>query len=475
MNKSVASLHRRVLTAMEQGSLTGEALVVAVSGGPDSLAMLYALHHLRDEAGLRLHGAHLDHRLRGDASRGDSQFVAKTFRRLDIPFTLEEADVRSFQQKHKLSLEEAAREVRYTFLSRVASEQNADAIAVGHTSDDQAETVIMNIIRGCGLSGLRGMEVTARRTFDGNEVVLVRPLLRASRQETADYCREMELKPRQDESNLSYDIRRNRVRLELLPQLEKYNPAIRDALVRLSRSAAQDVAFIEEHVETVWNKMEHLEDGGVALDRDTFLNLAPSVQNHLLRRVVLEVKGDLEDVEQNHVESMARLMSGAAGKSLDLPDNMRLSVGYETATLAPAGEKSCPLQPFEGEHSLQTPGETSVSNWRVLARFSERRGCDSEAPEINDYTAYFDYHSLGGQLRVRPRIPGDRFQPLGMSRPKKLQDFMVDSKIPRQWRGRVPLVVSPRGIAWVVGWRISEWAKICDSTTKRLEVRFLPG
>ena len=238
-NRLTGQVHRAVKAALvDSGLAPGSSFVVAVSGGPDSLCLLHAIYNIREELDLSLYGAHLDHGLRGEASAKDAEFVAETFARLDIPLSLETADVPAFRTEHRLSVEEAARKVRYEFLARVATERQADAIALGHTADDQAETVLMHVIRGSGLSGLRGMEGVSRSHSNTGNPVLVRPLLGVTREETVDYCRELKLEPRHDESNLSTELKRNRVRLELLPMLESYNPRIRDALVRLSQSSA---------------------------------------------------------------------------------------------------------------------------------------------------------------------------------------------------------------------------------------------
>ena len=480
--KAIKGLHRHVRTALEQCCLVADKLlVVAVSGGPDSLAMLYALHHLRDVLGLRLHGAHLNHGLRGDSSEQDALFVAETFHHLGIALTSEEADVSAFRRKHHLSVEQAAREVRYAFLARVAEKQRADAIALGHTADDQAETVLMHIIRGTGLTGLRGMEAISRRDFEGREVQLVRPLLRVSRQETAEYCRALRLEPRLDESNLSRDLKRNQVRLELLPMLQEYNPAIRDALIRLSLSAAQDLAHIEEQVGKVWQETVREEEGDLVVNRPAFSQQPAAVQSHLLRRAVLAAKGDLEDVEHNHIEDMARLMGGPAGRSLDLPGGIRFSVSYYEAALTPSQRTPSQLPRLDCDYPLKIPGETLVPGWRITASYRDRRGRGIKTPDLSrgttveyrsEYSAYVDCGSLSGHLWVRSRRPGDRFQPLGMSEAKKLQDFMVDSKIPRWRRDRVPLVVNSRGIVWVVGWRIADWARVRDKEPQQLELTF---
>ena len=484
-NKVAGDVHRLVKAALEDTGLApGKSLVVAVSGGPDSLCLLHAMHNLRADLDLRLHGAHLDHGLRGDAAEEDARFVAEAFARLDIALSHEAADVPAFRVKHRLSVEEAARKVRYGFLARVAAEQRADAIALGHTADDQAETVLMHVIRGSGLTGLRGMEAVSRRAFNGRDALLVRPLLRVSRQETAEYCRILKLEPRHDKSNLSMELKRNRVRLELVPLLEQYNPRIRDALVRLSRSAARDMAYLESETDRAWRRAVRSDGRCVSLDSAVFYRLAPSIQGHLLRRALMSVKGDLEDVEQGHIDNMSRLITaGDAGRSLDLPGGIRFATSYGEATLSSSEHDLCPLSSLEGEHSLTVPGETLLPGWRIIATMSgaHRRDPDGSTPgreeadgALQGHTARFDYGGLGVRLRVRSRLPGERFHPLGMARPKRLQDFMVDSKIPREWRDRVPLVVTSRGIAWVVGWRIADWAKVADKDARQLELRFIP-
>ena len=477
----VRRLHRNVALMMEGAGL-GPAglLVVAVSGGPDSLALLHALNHLREDLVLRLHCAHLDHGLRGDASVADAEFVAETCRELGIGFTVDRADVSSVSKERRLSLEEAARDVRFAFLARVVKEQRADAIALGHTADDQAETVLMRILRGTGITGLRGMESRSRRVIAGAEVVLLRPLLSVDRRTTEEYCRALELHPRRDESNLSPKMTRNRVRTELLPLMEQYNPAVRDALMRLSRSAAQDAAYIEVETDTIWPKLARRVPGGVAFDKNALMESAPALQSSLLRRAVLEVKGDLRNIDLSHIDDMARLADGPAGRSLDLPGGVRFSVGYSDVTLVLSGDAPESLPPLDGRHELAAPGETELPGWTASARLLDRSasieltGPDNASDEAigREHTAYLDFDSLGGRLRVRSRVDGDRFQPLGMSHTKKLQDFMVDSKIPRAWRDRVPLLVSSNGIAWVVGWRIAEWAKVRDGGGPCLELRF---
>ena len=473
---AVTLVDRAVRDAIRASGLTdGARLVVAVSGGPDSLALLSALIRLAETTGLILHGAHLDHGLRGAASAADAAFVQDTFASLQIPSTVRHADVSAFRKARKLSPEEAARETRYAFLADVASEQHADAVALGHTADDQAETVLMHILRGSGLRGLRGMQPLATRVVCDRQTTLVRPLLGLWRAQTVSYCKALGLRPREDKSNLSREPTRNRIRLDLLPELETYNPAVQDALVRLSRAAAIDLDFIDGEVDAIWSRVAVDEGAGVTLRHEAFSTLDPALQAHVLRRAMLSVKGDLTDVGQTHVDDMVRLMHGPAGKTLDLPSGVRFEVSYDTASLRLREEVAQPAPgPLEGEHRLDIPGETRLPGWVVSSSVIDAPGSSEHMTDASRdrLAATIDFASLGGAPSVRSRAPGDRFQPLGMARGKKLQDFMVDAKIPRAERDRIPLLVSPQGIAWVVGYRIAEWAKITDETSRRLALRF---
>ena len=471
----------------EVGLIHGKRLVLAVSGGADSLALLISLNCLRKEMGLHLHGAHLDHGLRANASEADARFVEATFRELKIDLTSERTNVRSFRETHNLSIEEAARNVRYAFLGRVASNVNADAIVLGHTADDQAETVLMNIIRGTGLTGLRGMKRSSQRFFMGSNLLLIRPLLDTTRADTLEYCRTWKIHPRHDQSNQSLDIARNHIRLEVLPLLEKHNPAIRNSLIRLSRMGSEGLAYIDSELDKIWDDTTHEESNSIAIAIDMFQRLPPALQSHLLRRSVATVKGDLNDIKQANVDDMARLIEGPAGRSLDLPGDLHFVVEYGEAKIYTSNSELCPLPPIIGETHLQVPGETSIHGWRITANIttlSQRnptidlpntRGKTSPNPNTSySFRAHLKTNLSNVELSTRSRKPGDRFQPLGMDKFKKLHDFMIDSKIPRSWRDRVPLVCSPKGIAWVVGWRIADWAEANDKEGSHIQLDFIP-
>jgi len=459
---------RRVADFVNTHSLAyrPEALVVATSGGPDSLCLLYALNSLRESLGLNLHVAHLNHSLRGRESDDDAEFVAGVARALGLPCTIHKEDVKHRQGGHSSSIEEKAREARYDFLAKVARKTGAIGVATGHTADDQAETILLHILRGSGLSGLRGMRtVVSQRSLSGIEYTLLRPLLSVPRKETEAYCTAMGLEPRLDVSNLSTEMVRNRIRLELIPTLKEYNPNIEEALLRLSDSAEQDLEFIEEQVAEGWDAVAKDTDKGLRLNTQILSALSPSLQHHLARKALETVLGDLVDIEHAHIQSLVDLISKPAGKRIDLPRGVTAFVEYGECLITRGDLRGVSSGQMEGEQRLEVPGTTRAGGWEIRISVVETNGY---TPSGADYEAALDADVVGEPLTIRSRRPGDRFQPLGLEGTKKLQDFFVDAKVPGRLRNQVPLVCSQEQVVWVVGHRIDERAKVTDSTRRVL-------
>ena len=439
------------------------------------MALLLLLERLRAPLDFALHVAHADHGLRGEESREDARFVEEAARGLGLPVTLGRLDVRALRVERRLSIEEAAREARYAFLAETASALGAPAIALGHTADDQAETLLMRLLRGSGSAGLAGMTAVshlpaARR---GERIALVRPLLDFTKDETRAYCTFRGVTPREDSSNASLEITRNRVRLELLPVLERYNPRIREALLRLGTSAALDHDFLAQAAGEAHDRLAtDSEQGGVSISRAGFLALHPALRRHVLRLVYAEMAGSAAGLSHRHVEDMARLASGRTGARLALPGGLAFEVGYDALRLAPAHDMpKAAAPPIAGEHALSIPGETIVGGWLVLAELP--------APSATPITtgplrAALDADRVGGGLHVRSRRPGDRINPLGMTGARKVQDVMVDERIPAADRDGTPLVVSEHGVAWVVGHRMAHWARVREDTQRVLVLEFRP-
>ncbi len=453
---------------------SGERVLVAVSGGPDSTCLLLTLAELRRSLGLTLAVAYFDHRLRGPrAAAREERFVRSLAERLGLPLQRGGADVRGYARQHRRSLEDAAREVRYRFLARAARAEQCDVVAVGHTRDDQAETVLIHLVRGSGLRGLAAMAPSARWPVGnrGDAPRLVRPLLCLSREETDACCREARIVPLRDPSNRSRAYLRNRIRHELLPLLRRYNPRVDDALVRLADSASADVEALERLAGEALVS-EQVEDGIVRLSRRSLAALPEALQRHAVRLAVASAFGGLGDARalgERHVRAILRAIQGPTGAELDLPRRLHAEVTHRDIVLATRPTAAPPALP-DGEVPLPVPGAAHVGSWRFQARLIGRTARNA-ARRTGPLVALLDAEACGDRLWLRRRRPGDRFQPLGLSRPKKLQDFFVDAHVSRRERDRVPLVCGNRGIAWVVGQRPAEWAKVTPTTRRVLRLR----
>jgi tRNA(Ile)-lysidine synthase len=502
-------LESRVISFIRQRNLIppGETLVTGVSGGADSACLLHLLARWQKELGVKLHVAHLNHQLRGAESEADAEYVSNLANQLGIPITVERQDVAAYRATRKCSLEEAARELRYSFLAKVAEALGAKRVTIGHTRDDQVETILMHILRGTGTSGLRGLEPCSPMVYGEEGMLLrlplslrakrsnllvIRPLLDITREETLNYCQEHQLEPRIDSSNLSLSFFRNRLRLELLPLLRKYNPSVDEALLRLAEIAKDDSSFIEQQALELWSQVARQEDDIICLDKRKFCALPIALQRQILRLAVAKVLGNTRDIEIHHIEAMRRLLSKPVGKRLSLPHNLTCVSEYDEVVIAVSRspERSeeaakqtwlpsslCPFPPLQGEFPLKVPGETVLPGWQVTASIVQERMAPLLATSAtkcrSNLIAGFDLYKTGTELFVRQRQAGDRFQPLGMNMPKKLQDFMVDAKIPLSWRDHIPIVCSPGYPIWVVGWRIDDRVKVTDATKEILRLEFI--
>ena len=442
-------------------------LVVAVSGGPDSVCLLCVLAGLRDELSLELRVAHLDHGLRKDSAT-DAIYVAQLAGKLGLVATIERADVQGYRREKGLGLEEAAREVRYRFFAKLADELDTPYIVTGHTMSDRVETILLHLIRGTGLNGLIGLKPLTPWTLEGHKLTIVRPLLEARHSETEDYCRNAGFSPRQDATNLSLEPLRNRLRLELIPRLREYNPGIEEALLRLAVTTEMDLEYLETEMAKVWDGVVSKVEGAVVLGKAALLGLSAALQRHLLRGALRSLLGDLKDIEMRHIEYIMSSFNLAAGCHIDLPHGVVFAVDYHCYWLGRAKDLPSPYPVLSGENPLEIPGITNLVGWRVEARYVREHVMQMESGLV----AYFDLETLGQGLTVRAWRHGDRFRPLGMAQEKKLGRFMIDEKIPQKWRAHIPLVVTPHQIAWLVGYRIDDRVKVATQTERVLRLEF---
>lgn len=467
-------LEKRVLDLITGHRLVskGDRVVVAVSGGADSVCLLAILHKYQTELGITLHVAHLDHGLRGAESNADAEFVRALAVKLDLPLSVEKRDVNGYQKEYRLTPEEAAREVRYQFLSEVAEDVGAASVAVAHTRNDHVETILLHLLRGSGLSGLVGLKEAVTLCYKRiGHLNIIRPLICLTRAEVEAYCRQAGLEFHSDSTNESLTPTRNRIRLKLLPEIRRdFNPRVDEALDRLSRFAADEQDFIAGEARRAAEGLTKQKSGVLVIDQAGLSALHPALRRAVLKQLLTQGLGSPKDIEAGHIEDMLDLASGNAGRAIDLPAGLVFAAGYGELYLGCDLAGLTPLPPLDGGYRLNIPGLTEIPGWRVTAEIIEGIDNYSRRSEAEPMVAVLDYDKAGGEIMVRARRPGDRFRPLGMSEEKKLKDYFIDAKVPRQWRDRVPVVVSPRQIIWVAGYRPDDRVKVTEATRKQLRL-----
>ncbi|MDO8612457.1 MAG: tRNA lysidine(34) synthetase TilS [Dehalococcoidia bacterium] len=462
------ALQSRVLRFVRRHGVLnpGERLLLGVSGGQDSSALLLIVSRLAAELGVEVSVAHFDHRLRsrGEA-RADEEAVRGLAQALGLAFAAGSGDARGRAARRRESIEEAARNLRFAFLMREAKRLNAGVVVLGHTRDDRAETVLLHLLRGSGLDGLIGLRPRSAWPF-GRGPALARPLLAVTRAETGRYCREAGLSPREDPTNLLLEATRNRLRHELLPSLRQFNPRLDDALCRLGDAAAAAVAHLDTDAEGAWQTLATVERWAVVFPRAAFEGLSPALRARLLRRAVRRLAGPAADVEAVHVEALEDALGKRRG-DVALPHALAARVG-QLAVRITAGVTGGSRRIEETR--LAVPGRTELPGWSVVAEIVAPPPVQPRGRSRLE--ALLDADAAGEPLVVRSRRAGDRLRPLGLGGEKKLQDVLVDAKVPEEERDGVALVCAPWGIAWVVGQRLDERAALWEGSRRAVRLRF---
>jgi tRNA(Ile)-lysidine synthase len=443
----------------------GDKVVLAVAGGPDSLCLLYLLHSLASDLKISLVVAHLNHGLRPEA-QFEAEGVAKIAAALSLPFEVLEADIPSYKKAYGLSEEVAGRQARYRFLFDVAARYGAAKIALGHHLDDQAETVLLNVLRGTGVDGLAG--ILPIRTQAG--VQLIRPLLCLRRSEINDFCRDHGLQPYTDSSNLETNYKRNKLRHQLIPYLEeRYNPRVKEALFGLAALAAADRAYLQKMARINYFKLAKIGHKETTIGRADFLSLPGALQGRVLRLALHRYLGGKQAGRKHIQELISFTKCAKTGQQLLLPGGAAAFLAYDQLIL---GRKiKCDQAGFEAI-KLQVPGKVIVPGRVIIAsRLIDKNGIAAWPP--SRFQAYLDYDSLPPEpLQVCPRLAGIRFHPQGAAGSKKLKEFLIDQKIPAHQRDRVPLVMAAGKIIWVAGLRIADSYKVTEETKRVLHLEY---
>jgi len=421
----------------------GEKVLVAVSGGADSMALLHCLHRLAPRRHLTLAVAHLNHRLRGEESDLDEAFVREACAKLELPFFSEVFDVGNKAVAAKQNLEEAARKVRYEFLRRTAGRLEAQKIAVGHSLDDQAETVLMRFLRGSGTEGLSAIYPVV----DG---LVIRPLLECKRAKILDYLKIQGISFREDASNLDLKYRRNRVRRELIPYLEKnFNPRLADTLSREAELARDVARYLEAQAKIALESFRVSNAEELVLPVQGILELHPALQKSAARLALRECRGDLRGIAAHHIEDILALCRPLhSGRRVKLPGGSIVARQFGNILFI----KHEPSTPPGFSYCLPIPGRCTVPEADLEFRTTAlESGTNAEGPtESVPFRAVLEASSLPSVLTIRSRRPGDRY---GGPRHRKVKKMLIDAKVPLNARARLPMVAAGEVVIWIPGFK----------------------
>ncbi len=446
----------------------GERILVGVSGGPDSVSLLHGLRqYYGDQSDIR--AIHIHHGLRGREADGDEAWVRELCESMGIACVVRRIEPERWAEGTNQSVQMRARQMRYEHFRSAIREHDADRLALGHTADDQAETVLLNLLRGSGRPGLAGSPPC--RPAGAGGATIIHPLIEMTREEVLAFLRDERMAYREDSSNQSDKYLRNRIRRHLLPLLAAYNPGIRDQLIRTAEILRAEEDWMEGETAQALDavKAESAEgEAGISIPR--LLELPLALRRRVVHRMLRDLSG--EEATFEHVESLlSHLVQWSGEKRFTLPGGALAIRERDTLSFLRAEPPATP----DAEMKLEVPGSTELAPWGIRLETSvlSKEGC--EPLPSSSLEAHLDFDLTGSALWVRSRRPGDRFRPLGLGGTKKIQDFLVDAQVSRRLRERVPLLMTEDGrVAWVVGHRIDDRFKIRPGTKQVLRLRALP-
>lgn len=445
-----------------------EEIVVGVSGGPDSICLLHLLWRLREKWGLKIYVVHLDHQFRGMEAKKDAEYVEEICKKIGIDSFIFSYDVSKYSKEKGITFEEAGRELRYRLFDETLEKTGATKIAVAQNRNDQAETVLMRLMRGSGIEGLAAIDYK-------RDARIIRPILDITRKEIEEYCEKYQLKPRIDKTNLETIYTRNKVRLELIPYIEKnFNSRIIDTLWRSANLLRDDSDYLAKESEKKLKDITILEDKCIyKLDLKKFINLHISMKKRVLRSSVEKVKGDLKDIGSNHIESIIKLADKKnVGLSVDLPGHIIVKLGYNSIDIKVKEVRKNKIEDDNFEYKLNIGEVTPITSLNDSIEVEILQKWEIYVDKNTNHTIFVDYNKIIGGLTIRNRRNGDKFNPLGMKGTKKVKDYFIDKKVPKEIRDRIPMLCDEKGIIWIVGYRMSENYKVDEKTDKVIKLTY---
>lgn len=447
----------------------GDRVIVGLSGGADSVCLLHVLLSLSTRFDLTIFAIHINHMLRGPESDQDEEYVTELCEKLGVKLLVKQANIKETADQKGLSIEEAGREARYELFDIAANEVNASRIAVAHNKNDQAETLLMRMIRGTGLEGLKGIE--------HKRGSIVRPLLDVSRKEIEAYCEQYDLKPRTDSSNLESIYTRNRIRLDLIPGINKlFNTDITETFYRMANLLKEDNEYIEENAVIIYNQcILNQKVKEIRLDISKILSCHTAISKRIIRMAVKHVKGNTKGIESIHIDKVLEaICGGKTGVKLHLPCGVRIKVSYNELIVTSGTTEE---EPVFFEKSVNIPGVTTVPELNLRIEAELVRYDDVETARLNEksFIQIFDFDKLSKGINIRNRRNGDVFKPLKSNGTKKLKEYFIDNKFPRDLRNELPMIAYEKEIVWIVGYKISDKFTVTENTKSVLKLTCVYG
>lgn len=456
----------------------GDKIIVGVSGGPDSVTLLHILWRLKEELNISLITAHLNHGLRGKDAILDEEFVLEFSAKLGIPVKSEKVNVHDFAKENNLSLEEAGRRLRYDFFKRVAEIESANKVALGHNLDDNAETVLMRIIRGTGVDGLGGMPIVRDLT---EKIKIIRPLMEVTREEIIKHLKISKLAARVDKTNLTRTYLRNKIRLDLLPFIEKkFNGNIKRNLVNLAEIMSSENDFFLNTLSDIFTGIIQeipSAENKIVLYKDKLINLHPAIKRRIIRKCMQSLIPEWRQANFEHIEEIITALNKQCNLDFELPGGIKVLFRYNSiiitsATVPPGAAEEIPVN---YEYEVKIPGRTEIKESGLTVDSEFVKTIDFSLIKRDNTKAYFDVDLLNLPLTIRNKKQGDKFIPYGLSGEKKIKEFFIDKKILREKRNKIPVILDKNSnIIWVVGYRTDDRFKITSATKNiiKLEAKY---
>lgn len=462
----VGDIKERFLSYIEENSLIneGEGVVVGLSGGPDSVCLLHLLCSIREELNLKIAAAHINHMIRGKEADGDENYSKELCAKLGVEFFSLKKDVEDFGKKTGLSSETAGRKVRYDFFDEVLKKTGYSKVATAHNANDQAETILLRIMRGTGLDGLAGIPVKRDNKY-------IRPILFMKREEVENYCSENNLNPRIDATNLEKLYSRNKVRLDILPYMkDNFNKDVVEAINRMALLLQDDNKFIVEEVDRIYKESCIEKTDKVIIQKEVF-DKSNAIIGRIIRKSIKKINGNQYDVELKHIKEIKSLQQLSTNKFIDLPygicaENVYGDIHIKLKSSIHKNKYDEVIVEKDLIDGQKIEFGQYIFNFKVTSKL------ENVEFQKNNFIKYFNYDKINGNIIIRQRKNGDKINPLGMTGNKKLKDIFIDMKIPKEERELIPIIQFDEDIAWIVSLKLANKFKVTNDTKNILKIEF---